>query len=159
MRLIPCHDRPIDRWPASKTCSNTGKVVSPDIPGYMELIRRPRFRTDLPIKEIWEIGARLWFEYRCYESHDSCDAKLWYHSHQQCIVIDVSFCGYDPGMFDKTRRGREGPKDQITYKCRFDDGFEWDVCEEELHSNRKFFWRPDPPVPLDMGKEIVRQAS
>ena len=32
-------------------------------------------------------GTVFFFEYRCWESHESCDAKLWYHSHQKVTVL------------------------------------------------------------------------
>jgi len=109
-------------------------------------MNRPQYDKSLPITQIWAVGSVLWFEYRCTEDHASSHAKLWYHSHQKCMVISVDFCGHDPKSFARTRRGREGPQDQITYKCRFEDGFEESVCEDELRATKKFFWRPEPPV-------------
>ena len=29
-----------------------------------------------------KVGKTFWFEYNCYESPESCDAEIWYRSHQ-----------------------------------------------------------------------------
>lgn len=37
-----------------------------------------------------KVGKRMWFEYHCLESDSSCDAELWYRSHQQVNVLEIS---------------------------------------------------------------------
>lgn len=102
----------------------------------------------LPIPEGFEntpkVGDRFWFEYHCWESHDSKDAKLWYHSHQQCEVLGmIPNAGVDCDIRSQIERFEIGH--QIVYRCRFDDGFEWDVFEDELLDDKSDFERPDPP--------------
>ena len=42
-----------------------------------------------------KLGKEFWFEYHCYEAPDSCDAELWYRSHQKVKVIGVSEWSHD----------------------------------------------------------------
>lgn len=88
------------------------------------------------------IGDRVWFEYHCNESHDSADAKIWYHSHQQCVVLSLEDAG---GGATFAKRGYLGHP--AVFKVRFDDGFEWDAFEDELTYDKSDFCRPDPPAP------------
>ena len=85
-------------------------------------------------------GDSCWFEYHCYEGHDSCDAKMWYHSHQKVEVLRLVHKG--EGETPK-KRGYNG--DPAVYKVRFSDGFEYDAFEDELTRSQKAFFRPDPP--------------
>ena len=73
--------------------------------------------------------GRRWFEYHCYEGEDSCDAELWHHTHQQVIILN-KIIGNDPEV------GR-------MYRARFTDGFEYDVCDDELLKSPSGFTRPD----------------
>ena len=78
---------------------------------------------------------QTWWEYHCLEAHHSSDAKLWYHSHQRCIVLHP---------LDKKVSNFE------MYRARFADRFEADVCGDELMRSKKDFCRPNPPKPLDI---------
>lgn len=101
----------------------------------------------LPIADVEnarKVGDRLWFEYHCLESHQSADADLWYHSHQQCEVLGMVINdGYD--IWSEAERYDCGHP--MCYKVRFDDGFEHTVTEDELLDNQDDFCRPDPPRP------------
>jgi len=94
------------------------------------------------VEDLAVIGRRYWFEYHCWESHESGDAKVWYHSHQQCVVLGFAKC--DPCFFQTIQeRGEAGHC--LLYRVRFDDGLEWDVFEDELMDDQEQFCRPDPP--------------
>jgi hypothetical protein len=91
------------------------------------------------------IGQRFWFEYHCWEDHQSSDAKLWYHSHQECTVVDDAESDGDKTQtFDE--RCIEGC--QLLYRVRFDDGLVWSVFEDELLDSPEHFERSDPPTPV-----------
>ena len=92
-----------------------------------------------------KIGQELWFEYHCWESSQSADAELWYHSHQKVIVLGmVENDGYDiPKQEDRYYAGCV-----LVYKIRFADGFEHDATEDELLDSKDEFCRPDPPNKL-----------
>jgi hypothetical protein len=86
-----------------------------------------------------KVGKTFWFEYHCYESPDSCDAELWYRSHQQVKVIGVTEWSHDElsdRIEDATPR---------VYRIRFNDGFEGDAWEDELVNSPDEFYRPNPP--------------
>jgi hypothetical protein len=74
--------------------------------------------------------GRRFFEYHCYEGEDSSDAELWHHTHQQVIVLN-----------------RESNIDEVyvgkIYRVRFPDGFEYDVCDDELLKSPSEYYRPD----------------
>ena len=95
------------------------------------------------VEQLARIGARYWFEYHCWESHDSGDADVWYHSHQQCTVLSFADCN-PPAFTGFVERGEAGAS--LLYRVRFDDGLEWDVFEDELMTSRDHFERPDPPL-------------
>ena len=94
------------------------------------------------VKDLRVFGHTFWFEYHCYEGHDSADAKVWYRSHQQCVVQDFADC--DPAAFT-TFEERADAGHSIVYRVRFADGLEWDVFEDELLDSRDQFCRSDPP--------------
>lgn len=77
-----------------------------------------------------KIGNVYWYEYHCFESPKSCDADLWYRSHQQVIVINE----------EETEPGEPN-----VYKVKFDDGFIGSVFDDELMLSTEEFYRPDPP--------------
>lgn len=86
-----------------------------------------------------KVGKEFWFEYHCYEGHDSCDAEIWYRSHQKVKVIGVSEWSHDDlqdRIEDATPR---------VYKIRFEDGFEYDAWEDEIVDSPDEFYRPKPP--------------
>jgi hypothetical protein len=99
-----------------------------------------------------KIGGTYWFEYHCNEADDSCDAKLWYHSHQQCKVVEME----EPG-FGRTIGWRGHNGHPASYKVQFADSFMWTAMEDELFTSRKQFHRPDPPLPPDQRK--VRESE
>lgn len=71
--------------------------------------------------------GRRYFEYHCYEGEDSGDAELWRHTHQQVEVLNkIPDC-------DESRM----------YSVRFNDGFEYDVFDDELMKTPKEYFRPD----------------
>ncbi len=103
---------------------------------------------DVVIRDLRPFRSTLWFEYHCWESHDSQDAQIWYRSHQQVQIVKFAQCD----MVDFTtfrQRAMEGM--QILYRVRFPDGLEWDVFEDELLDNPSQFTRPDPPKKLKEG--------
>lgn len=74
--------------------------------------------------------GRRWFEYHCYEGEDSSDAELWHHTHQQVAVLNkLTDC-------DEEDRGR-------MYRVKFNDGFEYDIFNDELMHNPSEFYRPN----------------
>lgn len=100
------------------------------------------------IEDLARIGSRFWFEYHCWESHESGDAEVWYRSHQQCTVL--GFCDPDSGADAapcayETFEERADAGEVLTYRVRFDDGLEWTVFEDELLTSKDDFCRDDPP--------------
>lgn len=77
-------------------------------------------------------GRRL-FEYHCYEGEDSSDAELWHHTHQKVIVLRKL---KNIEEVDEADAGR-------MYKVRFPDGFEYNVCDDELVKTPNAYYRPD----------------
>ncbi len=75
--------------------------------------------------------GRRWFEYHCYEGEDSADAILWHHTHQQVIVLRK--------ITDSIEEAEVGKM----YRAKFSDGFEYDVCDDELVKSPTDFERPD----------------
>jgi hypothetical protein len=86
-----------------------------------------------------KVGKTFWFEYHCYESPESCDAEIWYRSHQKVKVIGVSEWSYD----DKEWRQEDG--NPRVYLVQWEDGFQYDVFEDELMESPNEFYRPSPP--------------
>lgn len=99
------------------------------------------------LRESWQPDEVAWFEYHCYEGHDSSDAEAWYRSHQRVTVLGEA--DHD-GWKGSTAAERAEACTPIVYRVRFQDGLEWDVFEDELLTDSKGFYRPDPPQkPLD----------
>ena len=94
-------------------------------------------------REDWYPGDQAWFEYRCLESDDSCDADLWYRSHQQVTVISTRQYGPASEGMPYAERCEEGIPS--TYKIRFADGHVAEAWEDELLAAPCYFERPDPP--------------
>lgn len=94
------------------------------------------------VKELRVFGSTFWFEYHCYEGHDSADAEVWYHSHQKCVVIGFADC--DPAAFT-TSEERNDAGHSLLYRARFEDGLVWDVFEDELLDSQSEFRREAPP--------------
>lgn len=95
-------------------------------------------------------GDTAWFEYHCYEGHDSADAEIWYRSHQQVTVLKIVENG---GADTPEERAYVGHP--ALYKVRFKDGLEWDVFEDELMLSQKYFQRPHPPAKPNTAKSTV----
>ena len=105
--------------------------------------------------KVYVPGEQAWFEYHCYEGHDSADAQVWYRSHQRVEVLTVD----DPEGFLVTmptyvERQAEGCP--ITYRVRFTDGLEWSVFEDELSDDTSEWCRPDPPKEGRRGHDHAR---
>jgi len=94
-------------------------------------------------KESWQAGEQAWFEYHCFESEYSRDAKLWYHSHQRVVVVREEPSDAWPGS-TFAERGEEGqPK---CYRILFTDGFQYSAFEDELITTKADFYCDDPPT-------------
>lgn len=102
------------------------------------------------IEHLREPGDTLWFEYRCWESHESQDAQLWYRSHQRVTVLRLapndSYYPEDgvtpiPSFIDRMEAGAP-----IVYTVKFADGFVGDATEDELLDDASEFCRPGPPA-------------
>ena len=91
------------------------------------------------IREEEKVGKEFWFEYHCFESDESCDAEIWYRSHQKVKVVDVAHWSLD----DKEFRYEDGQF--RVYIVEWKDGFRYDVFEDELMESPDEFYRPDPP--------------
>jgi hypothetical protein len=102
-----------------------------------------------PIEYLRSPGQVLWFEYHCLESHDSCDAALWYRSQQRVTVLRLApNDGYYPagGVLPiPSFAERMECATPIAYSIRFADGFEADAVEDELLDSPLEFERPSPP--------------
>jgi hypothetical protein len=91
-------------------------------------------------KDGWRSGEIAFFEYHCYEGHDSCDAEIWYRSRQPVLVLGIS----EPGG-GRTYRDRAEDGMPRVYRVRFLDGFEYDVCEDELMIDERHYDRGRRP--------------
>jgi hypothetical protein len=101
-------------------------------------------------KNEWKPGEESFFEYHCWQSHDSEDAELWYRSHQPVTVVEKAF---DPtevedkfklekGLSVKERLEAGRPKQ---YRIRFEDGYEDIAWEDELMTDPRYYddkWKP-----------------
>jgi hypothetical protein len=103
------------------------------------------------------IGSKLWFEYHCWESPESADADLWYHSHQQVEILGL--VDLDEPVFWTTWEERLNEAHQIVYKARFEDGFEYEVLEDELLDSPKEFERPNPPKKEQFNERQIQANS
>ena len=95
------------------------------------------------IREEEKVGKEFWFEYHCFESDESCDAEIWYRSHQKVKVVDVGYWSLD----DEKIRYEEALL--RVYVVEWKDGFRYDVYEDELMESKNEFYRPDPPKKKD----------
>ena len=87
-----------------------------------------------------KVGKEFWFEYHCFESPSSCDAEVWYRSHSKINILGIVEMGNGE---TPQERGEIG--EPRVYKARFEDGFEYDVWEDEVMDSPNDFFRPDPP--------------
>lgn len=135
---IPEEDRlniPKHRWQIkSKTAPKTPKMVKEGLEERREKIKGQVYHVN--------IGDVAWFEYRCYEGHDSADATLWYKSHQQVKVLRRVETGYGATPRERGENGHPA-----VYHVKFKDGSDFDVTEDELLYSPSEYVRPDPPLP------------
>ena len=87
-------------------------------------------------------GKQYWFEYHCYEGHDSADAKLWYHSHQKATVLKRLENGIGNTQQDRAEDGAPA-----VYQLQFEDGAIGAAFEDEVLDSPSQFERPAPPKP------------
>jgi len=97
------------------------------------------------IKELSEttddvVGKEFWFEYHCFESPKSCDAELWYRTHNKVLVLSIVELGCGDTKLERLLEGC--PR---VYRVVFEDGFEYAVFEDELMESKEEFERPDAP--------------
>lgn len=101
-------------------------------------------------RERWLAGERAWFEYHCLESPRSSDAEAWYRSHRPVTVVaeEAGSGQRDPagGCYLPSYADRCEAAMPLTYRVRWDDGFEHSAWEDELLVSPTFFERPDPPA-------------
>lgn len=83
---------------------------------------------------------QVFFEYHCYEGHDSADAQLWYRSHQKVTVLKQTEKGAGKTKLERANNGQPA-----VYRVRFADGYIAEAIEDELMDSRKGFFRPNPP--------------
>jgi hypothetical protein len=103
-----------------------------------------------------EPGSVLFFEYRCCEDHGSSDAEIWYRSHQKVTVLRCVNAD-DYGDIPQAERYEAGCP--LAYLCRFADGLEWDLMEDELLDSEAEYDRPNPPTrPSDAAIKAARRA-
>jgi len=104
---------------------------------------RSKWTTTPPpgIQDLPTVGKLYWFEYHCWESHQSGDAKLWYRSHTQATVL--GYYADDSEWPTIEKRCEQG--EVLCCRVRFEDGTYGDVFEDELLDSRDDFCRPDPP--------------
>jgi len=86
------------------------------------------------------VGKEFWFEYHCFESPKSCDAELWYRTHNKVLVLSIEEHGCGDTKLERLLEGC--PR---VYRVVFEDGFEYDVFEDELMESKEEFERPDAP--------------
>lgn len=87
-----------------------------------------------------KINNEFWFEYHCYESHNSTDAELWYRSHQKIVVLEIVENGGGDSYLERTENGE--PR---VYKIKFlEDGFIGHAFEDEILHTKEDFERPEP---------------
>jgi hypothetical protein len=110
------------------------------------------------MKDLIANNSEKFFEYHCWESHQSSDAELWYRSQQKVMVLNVT--NYEPNLHDNTSfadRGEMGH--QLVYKIKFADSYEGDAFEDELLNSESGYQRPAPPKPHDWKKHVSRTRN
>lgn len=90
----------------------------------------------------WMPGERSWFEYHCNESVDSAHAEWWYRTRQPVTILGRADC--EPCAWQSTAAERSAWLTPRIYAVRWDDGFEGDVFEDELHESPDYEWLDDP---------------
>lgn len=120
---------------------------------------------DAGLKERWAAGETAHFEYHCWRSHDSADAELWYHDHQEVVVLGVAdrdgdgMAAIDAGL---SIDARIDAGTQVVYRVRFADGHEHDVFEDELFTSPTFFdpaLGPPPTAAIEHARHYLRRKA
>lgn len=117
---------------------------NPLLPKYPQPQKGP-FQPDYVLHDYVPTGSLKWFEYHCFESSQSCDAHLWYRSHQPVLVLGLAEDYSELEGTTAIERGEFGQP--LVYRVRFLDGFEGDVWEDELMESPADYYRPDPMRP------------
>lgn len=91
------------------------------------------------IRQKYELA---FFEYHCWESHESDDAQLWYRSHQPVMILRMDG---DRAFLKHTEEERYESACLLSYRVRFADGFEATAMEDELLDSEADYCRADPP--------------
>ena len=112
--------------------------------------KTPRTNQTKMIDELIPNGTEIFFEYHCWESHESSDAQLWYRSHQKVTVIEC-VNAHENGDMSFIERCENGH--QLVYKVQFPDGHIGDVFEDELMESEENYERPNPPQPLKQSQD------
>ena len=108
-----------------------------------EFAKKSEYSIIYDIREEEKVGKEFWYEYHCFESDDSCDAEIWYRSHQKVKVVDVAHWS-----FEKLEERIADAQFRV-YLVEWKDGFQYDVFEDELMESKDEFYRPDPPKRKD----------
>lgn len=138
-----------DRWPAVRRLGRELGLLGDERP-VLDRNERPVLPPsgDEGLRDSWKPGSTAWFEYHCYQGHDSADAALWYRSQQEVTVLGLS-PDSETEVADLPVGERLDVGMPMVWRVRFADGREGDVFDDELFVSRAFF-RPDgAPPPLD----------
>lgn len=108
-----------------------------------------------------KVGDKVWFEYHCKESHQSSDAIIWYHSHQQVTILagpsfdDEPLANEKLSIIPPTLRDRAETAMGLMYRVRWNDGLEYDVFEDELLDCSSEFYRPNPSLAIQPSFGVI----
>lgn len=86
------------------------------------------------LKNLWRPGESAQFEYHCWQSKDSQDYEAWKHSQQPVVVQKMIERGFGRSLMERAQNGQ--PR---AYQVRFKDGLKYDVFEDELWTDSKYF--------------------
>ena len=95
-------------------------------------------------KDNWTKGETAYFEYHCWQSHDSADADLWYRSHQPVSVVAIDRDSNGAGDTLEERSDNGEPR---TYHIQFADGHRGAAFEDELLTDPAHFDPAGKPPP------------
>jgi hypothetical protein len=136
--------------------------ISSSRPKTIRSNRDPRWikTADYGRREHWNPGDKAFFEYQCYQGHDSCDANLWYRSHQPVTVLGIEPDQEEVNLQEPwaapsmDERGEIGlPK---YYRIRFPDGLEHTCWESELVESPSHLDPEGAPPPVEGVPEANR---
>ena len=102
-------------------------------------------KDDIKLENLRKTGEKPFFEYHCWESHQSSDAQLWYRSHQQITILNLlDDCD---GKIIASQKERLETGCILVYKVQWKDGHIGDATEDELLDSPTEYTRPTPPKP------------